>query len=88
MWSNANSSPSTEHTRFCWMRPLSTSCSWWKRTSLGDVADNSLTGTLTSPKLTDPLQMALGMPPFFPMAALKRSLIRPYMPSPAAWPTC
>jgi hypothetical protein len=43
------------------MRPLSSSWSWWKRTSLLDVAVTSLTGTFTSPKLTDPLQIALGM---------------------------
>src|SRR5262245_37525328 len=52
------------------MRALSASCSWWKRTSLGEVAVTSLTGTLTSPKLTDPLQMDLGMYPFFHMFAV------------------
>jgi hypothetical protein len=29
----------------------------WKRTSLGEVAENSFTGTLTNPKLIDPLQI-------------------------------
>jgi hypothetical protein len=32
-----------------------------KRTSFCDTALNSFTGTFTSPKLTDPLQIALGM---------------------------
>src|SRR5437763_3561497 len=32
--------------------------SWWKRTVLGEVALNSLTGTLTSPKLIAPDQIA------------------------------
>src|SRR5438445_1862728 len=49
------------------MRAPSASCSWWKRTSFGDWAVVSLTGTLTNPKLTDPLQMARGMRTFFPM---------------------
>ena len=33
----------------------------WKRTSLGEVAENSFTGTFTSPKLIDPLQIGRGM---------------------------
>src|ERR671917_2665498 len=37
------------------------SSSWWKWTSLSVVALNRRTGTLTSPKLTDPHQMALDM---------------------------
>src|SRR5947209_8420739 len=35
--------------------------SWWKRTVLGCVALNSFTGTLTSPKLIAPLQIARAM---------------------------
>src|SRR5579875_568982 len=50
------------------MRAPSASWSWLKCTSLGDCAVVSLTGTLTSPKLTDPLQMARGMHTFFPMS--------------------
>src|SRR3954454_10808729 len=33
----------------------------WKRISFGEVAENSFTGTLTRPKLTEPLQMGRGM---------------------------
>jgi hypothetical protein len=40
---------------------------------LGEVAVTSLTGTLTRPKLTDPLHMARGMPAFFPMEAESRA---------------
>src|SRR5256885_17223658 len=43
------------------MRAPAPSSSWLNRTSLGDTALNSFTGTLTSPKLMAPLQMALGM---------------------------
>src|SRR5688500_14694582 len=43
------------------MRAPVPSSSWLKRTSLGETALNSFTGTLTSPKLMDPLQMALGI---------------------------
>src|SRR5881398_3308487 len=32
--------------------------SWWKRTVFGEVAEYSLTGTLTSPKLIAPDQIA------------------------------
>lgn len=39
-------------------------CSWWNRTSFGEVAVTSFTGTLTSPKLIEPLHMGLGMRPF------------------------
>jgi hypothetical protein len=41
--------------------PPSVECSWWKRTSFGDVAVTSLTGTFTRPKLIEPLHIALGM---------------------------
>src|SRR6266576_1040449 len=43
------------------MRAPVPSSSWLKRTSLGETALNSFTGTLTSPKLMAPLQIALGM---------------------------
>lgn len=37
------------------------------------MAVTSFTGTLTSPKLTEPLQIALGMAPFFPLANHSRA---------------
>src|SRR4051794_22592919 len=43
------------------MRAPVPSSSWLNRTSFGETALNSFTGTLTSPKLMAPLQMALGM---------------------------
>src|SRR5205823_10119400 len=43
------------------MRELVRPSIWWKRTSLGDTAENSFTGTFTSPKLMAPLQIARGM---------------------------
>ena len=46
-------------TRFWWMRPPSLSCSMWKRTSFWEVAEKSFTGTLTNPKLMDPVQIGL-----------------------------
>src|SRR3954469_10055832 len=55
--SQGTSSPSTLQTRFWWMRPPSLSWTRWNRTSLGEVAENSFTGTDTSPKLTEPLQI-------------------------------
>src|SRR4051812_15095026 len=55
--SQGTSWPSTLQTRFWWMRPPSLSCTRWKRTSFGEVAENSFTGTDTRPKLTEPLQM-------------------------------
>src|SRR4051794_34158025 len=61
MCSYATSSPSAGQTRFCWMRTLSSSCSWWKRTLLRDTALYSFTGTLTRPKLIAPLQIALAI---------------------------
>jgi hypothetical protein len=33
----------------------------WKRKSFGDVAEKSFTGTLTSPKLMEPLQIGRGI---------------------------
>src|SRR5215213_2568754 len=52
------------------MRTPSFACSWWKRTVFGDVALYSLIGTLTSPKLIAPLQIARGMGRFYyPRAA-------------------
>src|SRR5438477_466855 len=43
------------------MRPPSLSWTMWNRTSLGEVAENSFTGTFTRPKLIDPLQIGRGM---------------------------
>src|SRR5436305_11848548 len=43
------------------MRAPVPSSSWLNRTSLGETALNSFTGTLTSPKLMAPLQIALGI---------------------------
>src|SRR5438309_3787669 len=42
------------------MRALVPASSWLKRTSFGDTAPTSFTGTLTSPKLIAPLQMGRG----------------------------
>src|SRR2546426_11173164 len=42
------------------MRALVPASSWLKRTSFGDTAPMSFTGTLTSPKLMAPLQMGRG----------------------------
>src|SRR5215212_9089543 len=58
--SYGTSSPVATETRFCLMRDLDLPSSWWKRTSLEDVALNTFTGTFTSPKLMAPLQMGLG----------------------------
>ena len=41
-------------------RALVPASNWWKRTSSDFVADTSRTGTVTSPKLIDPVQMACG----------------------------
>src|SRR5438270_4850002 len=57
MCSHGTSCPSALQTRFCWMRAPSLSWSMWKRTSLGEVAEKSFTGTLTRPKEIDPLQI-------------------------------
>src|SRR3954462_6815300 len=59
--SYGTSSPVSADTRFWRMRAPVPSSSWLNRTSLGETALNSFTGTLTSPKLIAPLQMALGM---------------------------
>ena len=42
------------------MRELVPSSSWWKRTSWDRVAEIMRTGTVTRPKLIDPVQIALG----------------------------
>ena len=41
------------------MRAPVSASSWWKRTSCDCVADTSRTGTVTRPKLIDPVQIAL-----------------------------
>src|SRR5919201_360031 len=61
MCSQGTSSPSMLQTRFWWMRPPSLSCSMWKRISFGEVAEKSFTGTLTNPKLIEPLQIGRGI---------------------------
>src|SRR2546421_12544897 len=58
MSSKATSSPVAGSTRFCLIRAPVLLESWWKRTVLGEVALYSLTGTLTSPKLIAPDQIA------------------------------
>src|SRR4051794_40711945 len=40
------------------MRPPSSRCTWWSVTSCSPVAEYSRTGTLTSPKATEPFQIA------------------------------
>src|SRR3954452_12355808 len=42
------------------MRAPVSASSWWKRTSCERVADTRRTGTVTNPKLMDPVQMAVG----------------------------
>src|SRR3954453_3081184 len=42
------------------MRAPVSASSWWKRTSYERVADTRRTGTVTNPKLMDPVQMAVG----------------------------
>ena len=54
----STSSPSTEQVRLYLMRPPSAACTWWNRMSWLDVAEYSLTGTLTSPNDTAPLHIA------------------------------
>src|SRR5256885_11428198 len=61
MCSQGTSCPSAEKTRFCWILPPSLACSMWKRTSLGEVAEKSCRGTLTRPKLMEPLQVGGGI---------------------------
>jgi hypothetical protein len=48
------------HTRFWRIGTPSSSCSWWNRTVFRETAGYSFTGTLTSPKLIAPLQIARG----------------------------
>src|SRR5579859_4910671 len=61
MSSKGTSSPVEASTRFCLMRAPVLAESWWKRTALGEVAVYSFTGTLTSPKLIAPDQIARAM---------------------------
>src|SRR5437588_4170471 len=72
MSSKATSSPVSAETRFWRTRALDLASSWWKRTSLGDTALTSFTGTFTSPKLMAPPQMDLGMLQF---RVLRESLL-------------
>src|SRR5947209_20174104 len=39
--------------------------SWWNRTDFGEVAEYSLIGTLTNPKLIAPDQIARGIAPLY-----------------------
>src|SRR5947199_7595886 len=51
--------------------------SWWKRTVFGEVAEYSLTGTLTSPKLIAPDQIARAIYIFvYPMPRARQSAER------------
>src|ERR1700739_930778 len=58
MSSYATSSSVVGSTRFCLIRAPVLLEIWWKRTDFGEVALYSFTGTLTSPKLIAPLQIA------------------------------
>src|SRR5438270_5376065 len=78
MSSKATSSPVSAETRFWRTRALDLASSWWKRTSLGDTALTSLTGTFTSPKLMAPPQMDLGIAPV--SRALSLLLLRSFFP--------
>src|SRR6188508_2487891 len=44
------------------MRPPSLLCTWWSDTSWSSVAEYTLTGTLTSPNVNAPFQIALIAP--------------------------
>ena len=48
-------------TRFCFTRDLLLASIWWNRTSFGDTALYSFTGTFTSPKLMAPLHIDRAM---------------------------
>ena len=60
IWSVGTSSPVCSDTRRYRMRELVLSSSWLNRTSRDFVAETSFTGTVTSPKLIVPVQIALG----------------------------
>ena len=64
MSSKATSSPVDGSTRFWRIRAPVLLESWWKRTVLGEVALYSFTGTLTSPKLIAPVQIARAISQF------------------------
>lgn len=53
----STTSPSTSHTRWYRMRPLSLACTWWNLMSWSWVALYTLTGTFTSPNAMEPFQM-------------------------------
>ncbi len=61
MASLGTSSPSSAETFFSRIRLPDRESSWLKRTVLRDTAVYIRTGTLTSPKLMVPVQMARGM---------------------------
>ena len=54
------SSPVCSEIRRSWIRAPVSSSSWLKETSRLLVAGVSFTGTVTSPKLMDPVQMVVG----------------------------
>ena len=60
--------------------------SWWKRTVFGEVALYSLTGTLTSPKLIAPLQIARAIPPLYTRVAGGVKAPAAFLPSLTPWP--
>src|SRR5271165_5120852 len=57
----STSSPVRSLTRFCRIRSEVPDWNWLKWMVLSSVAVKSPTGTLTRPKLSDPVQIALGM---------------------------
>src|SRR5450755_584202 len=85
MSSKATSSPVDGSTRFCLMRAPVLDDSWWKRTVLGEVALYIFTGTLTSPKLIAPLQIARGMGSLCIPHAGRRQVLRPVLPTDRQW---
>src|ERR1022692_3155652 len=87
MSSKATSSPVVGSTRFCRMRAPVLLESWWKRTVLGEVALYSLTGTLTSPKLIAPDQIARAMTVLYSEWGRSASAERGLADSPAR-PVC
>jgi len=59
-----DSSPVRSLTRFWRIRSGVPAWNWLKWIALSSVAENRPTGTLTKPKLNDPVQIALACDPF------------------------
>jgi hypothetical protein len=49
------------------MRSLVPSWNWLKCSSFSEMAEYTFTGTFTSPKLMEPVQIALGMRAVYPV---------------------